>query len=168
MYVRTMSGVGLQASVAALRAEFDKVAACEIDLLTRPDLIEALDELETLSCQLPSVSRRLLARLQTESTLQQMGAKSWKQVLSLRWRISAGEAHRRLTDAALLAPRQALSGPALPPVLEATAVAQANGLINGEHVEVIRKTMAKLPGFVDATTRERFEVDLVRTAVGVG
>ncbi|PRC58503.1 hypothetical protein C6A85_28170, partial [Mycobacterium sp. ITM-2017-0098] len=75
MYVRTMSGVGLRASVAALRAEFDKVAACEIDLFTRPDLIEALDELETLSCQLPSVSRRLLARLQTESTPQQMGAK---------------------------------------------------------------------------------------------
>ncbi|PRC55168.1 hypothetical protein C6A85_45045, partial [Mycobacterium sp. ITM-2017-0098] len=67
-----------------------------------------------------------------------------------------------------LAPRQALSGPALPPVLEATAVAQAHGLINGEHVEVIRKTMAKWPGFVDAPTRERIEVDLVRTAVGVG
>ena len=33
---------------------------------------------------------------------------------------------------------------------------------------MIRKSIAKLPGFVDACTRDRFEADLVRTAVGVG
>jgi Domain of unknown function (DUF222) len=168
MYVRCMSGCDLLSAVAGLRAAFDEVAACDVDLLTRPDLVDALDELETLGCQLPMMSHRLLARLQTESTPQQMGAKSWKQVLSLRWRISAGEAHRRLTEAAVLAPQQAVTGPALPPVLPATAVAQARGLINAEHVEIIRKTMTRLPGFVDAATRERIEVDLVRTAVGVG
>ncbi|UUO01452.1 13E12 repeat family protein [Mycolicibacterium novocastrense] len=42
------------------------------------------------------------------------------------------------------------------------------GLINDEHVDVIRKAVDRLPGFVDAPTREQFEVDLVRTAVGVG
>ncbi|MDZ4267987.1 MAG: DUF222 domain-containing protein [Mycobacterium sp.] len=168
MYVRSMSGVDLQAAVAGLHAAFDEVAACEIDLLTRSELVDALDELETLWCQLPSVRQRLLARLQVEATPQQMGAKSWKEVLSVRWRISTGEAHRRLTDAAVLAPRQAVTGPSLPPALAATAVAQAHGLITGEHVEVIRKTMAKLPGFVDVPTRERIELDLVRTAVGNG
>lgn len=163
-----MSGEALQHAVTALRAAFGELAASEVDLLTRSDLVDALDELETLGCQLPTVRHRMLARLQVEATPKDMGAKSWKSVLSTRWRISSSEANRRLTEAALLAPRQALTGPSLPPVLPATATAQAHGLINGEHVEVIRKAVDKLPGFADAATRAQFEVDLVRTAVGVG
>lgn len=168
MYVRSMSGEALRAAVAAVAAAVDELAHCEVDLATRPDLVEALDELEVVGCRLPAVSHWLLARLQTESTPQQMGAKSWKEVLAVRWRISTGEAHRRLTEASLLAPRQPVTGPVLAPVLHATAVAQARGLINGEHVEVIRKAVKKLPGFVDAVTREQFEVKLVRAAVGNG
>ncbi|EJZ12331.1 HNH endonuclease signature motif containing protein [Mycolicibacterium vaccae] len=168
MYVRSMSGGDLQDAVTALRAAFDEVAACEVDLLTRPDLVAALDELETLGCRLPAVGHRLLARLQAEATPQQMGAKSWKEVLTTRWRISSGEAHRRLTEAAVLAPRPSLTGPTLPPVLPATAVAQEHGLINAEHVDVIRRSLNKVPGWVDTATRERIELDLVRTAVGNG
>ncbi|STZ42604.1 HNH endonuclease signature motif containing protein [Mycolicibacterium gilvum] len=168
MYVRSMSGGDLQTSIAVLRAAFEEVAAADVDLLTRPDLVAALDELEELSCQLPAVGHRLLARLQVETTAREMGAKSWNQVLAVRWRISTGEAHRRLTEAALLAPRQSLTGEPLPPALPATAVAQSRGLINGEHVEVIRKAVKKLPGWVDVATREQFEVNLVRTAVGNG
>ncbi|MGE2833750.1 DUF222 domain-containing protein [Mycobacterium sp. SMC-4] len=168
MYVRSMSGGDLQAAVAVLRAAFEEVAACDVDLLTRPELVGALDELEALGCQLPTMSHRLLARLQAEATPQSMGAKSWKEVLTVRWRISAREARRRLAEAAVLAPRQSLIGPALEPVLAATAAAQAHGLINGEHVEVIRRAVDRLPGFVDTATREQIEVDLVRTAAGVG
>lgn len=53
-------------------------------------------------------------------------------------------------------------------MLPATAAAQAHGLINAEHVEVIRRAVDKLPGRVDGATGERFEVDLVGTAVGNG
>nr|ABP45952.1 protein of unknown function DUF222 [Mycolicibacterium gilvum PYR-GCK] len=168
MYVRIMSGGDLQARIAALRAAFDDVAAAEIDLLTRAELVAALDDLEELSCQLPAVGHRLLARLQVEATPQQLGAKSWSEVLRVRWRISTTEANRRLTEAGLLAPRPSLTGPALPPQLAATAIAQARGLINAEHVAVIRKAVKKLPGWVDVATREQFEVNLVRTAVGNG
>ena len=91
----------------------------------------------------------------------------WRR-LPIRWRISTTEAHRRLTEAALLGPRRALTGEPLPPLLPATAAAQSLGRINGEHVEVIRKAMGKVPGFVDALTLAQIEVDLVRTAVGVG
>ena len=168
MYVRSMVVADLQGAVAALGAAFEQVAACEVDLATRAELVDVLDELETLWCRLPAVRHRLLTRLQAEATAPQLGAKSWKDVLAIRWRISTGEAHRRLTEAALLAPRQALTGPSLPPALPATALAQAQGWIHGEHVEVIRKAIDKLPGFIDPSTREQFEVDLVRTAVGVG
>ena len=66
-----------------------------------------------------------------------------------RWRLSGAEASRRITEAALLGPRKALSGEPLAPVLPATAAAQALGLITDEHVKEIRKGIAKLPGFVD-------------------
>ncbi|MBI5337473.1 MAG: DUF222 domain-containing protein [Mycolicibacterium rufum] len=168
MYVRIMSTGDLRAAVAAVVAAVDELAGCESDLATRAELVDVLDELETVWCRLPALRHRLLARLQVETTPQQMGAKNWKDVLAIRWRISTSEAHRRLTDAALLAPRQPVTGPPLPPVLHATAVAQELGLINAEHVEVIRKSVDKLPGFVDTTTREQFEVDLVRDAVGAG
>jgi hypothetical protein len=169
MYVRVMSVVAVREAVAALRAAVDDALASEdMDVLGRTELVEVLDDLETAGCQLPALRHRLLARLQIEATPQQLGAKSWKDVLAIRWRISTAEAHRRLTDAAVLGPRQSLTGEPLAPVLAATAVAQAHGLITAEHVEVIRKAVAKLPGFVDAATADQFEVDLVRMAVGAG
>ena len=168
MYVRSVFGTVVQERVAALRAAYDALAACDFDALTRAELLAVGDELETLTCQLPVQTHRVLARLQAEATPKEMGAKSWRDVLTTRWRISTAEARRRLTEAALLGPRRALTGQPLPPVLPATAAAQAHGSINAEHVTVIRKAIDKLPGFVDARTRGQFEVDLVRTAVGVG
>lgn len=108
MYVRLMSGAAVREALAALRVAHDALAACDVDLLTRQELLETLDELETLTCQLPTQSHRLLARLQLETTAKELGAKSWRDVLRIRWRISSAEAGRRLTDAALLGPRGAL------------------------------------------------------------
>ncbi|MCG7579788.1 HNH endonuclease signature motif containing protein [Mycolicibacterium sp. OfavD-34-C] len=166
MYVRVMSGVVLSDAVAAVRAAVDAAVGAGVNLLGRADLVDALDELETVWCQLPALRNRLLARLQVETTATQMGAKSWNQVLAVRWRISTAEAGRRLGEAAVLGPRQSITGQTLPPVLAATAAAQARGVINTEHVTVIAKAVAKLPGFVDAATREQFETDLVRLAAG--
>jgi Domain of unknown function (DUF222) len=163
-----MSGTVVQEALAAMRAAHDALAACDIDSLTPAELLAAGDALQTLTCQLPTQSHRILARLQAEATPKEMGAKSWKDVLRIRWRISSGEAHRRLSEAGLLGPRRTLTGQPLEPVLPATAAAQARGQITAEHVEVIRKSIAKLPGFVDACTREQFEADLVRAAGGVG
>ncbi|WP_084294058.1 HNH endonuclease signature motif containing protein [Mycolicibacterium flavescens] len=168
MYVRSMSGTESQDAMAGLRAAVDRLAGCDFDLSTAPELIAVLDELETVKCRLPAVEHRALARLQTETTPAQMGATNWRQVLSVRWRISTSEANRRLAEAELLAPRQAFTGEVLPPRLPATAAAQAHGLITAEHVQVIRKAMNKVPGFVDTATRESLELDLVRCAATAG
>ncbi|SEH85062.1 protein of unknown function [Mycolicibacterium rutilum] len=163
-----MAGCEVSDAMAAVRAAVDALSACDLDLLDAPELVAALDDFETVSCQLPALGHRLLARLRTETTPQQMGAKSWREVLTVRWRLSTTEANRRLAEAEHLAPRQALTGPALPPLLQATAIAQAHGLITPEHVEIVRKSVRKLPGWVDTATRERFELDLVRMAVKAG
>ena len=78
-----------------MRAGLAKVAAAGLDSLSLPELLAAGDELQTLTCQLPTQSHRILARLQAEATPKEMGAKSWKDVLAIRWRISTAEAHRR-------------------------------------------------------------------------
>jgi hypothetical protein len=158
----------VRAALTAMRTAYEELAAGDVDTLTRDELVAAMDELETLGCQLPTQRHRMLARLQAQSTPKELGAKSWRDVLMTRWRLSSSEANSRLTDAALLGPRQALSGQPLAPVLAATAAAQALGLITAEHVETIRKGMARLPGFVDTATRDQVEVDWVRHAVGTG
>ncbi len=163
-----MSAEAVQAAIAAMRAAHDQLAGLPVDALTKTELVAALDELETLSCQLPTQRHRMLARLQAESTAKEMGAKSWREVLSTRWRISTSEARRRLEEAAVLGPRRTLTGQPLPPQLPGTAIAQAHGLINGEHVTVVRETMDRIPPAVDTPTRTQIEVDLARTAIGVG
>ena len=158
----------MKAAVAALRAAHDAMAALPVDALTKVELVEILDDLETLTCQLPVQSHRLLARLQVETTAREMGAKSWRDVLALRWRISPSEAGRRLDEAALLASRQTLIGAPLEPVLPCTAIAQSHGVINPEHVRILSDKMSRIPPAIDATTRAQIEADLVKTAMGVG
>ncbi|MBJ7338748.1 HNH endonuclease signature motif containing protein [Mycolicibacterium sp.] len=163
-----MSAGAVQAAVTALRTAHDAMAALSVDALTAVELIGVLDGLETLTCQLPMQCHRMLARLQVETTPKAMGAKSWRDVLATRWRISPSEAGRRLEEAATLAPRQGLSGERLEPVLDCTAIAQAHGLINREHVRILGDAMNRIPPAVDVTTRGQIEADLVRTAMGVG
>ncbi|OFB37749.1 hypothetical protein BA059_17690, partial [Mycolicibacterium sp. (ex Dasyatis americana)] len=155
-------------AVAGLRAAFDVFAACDFASLNRGELLAVLDEYETLTCQLPSPLHRLLAQLQADTTSRELGAKSWNEVLRVRWRLSTAEASRRLGQTAALGPRRTLTGEPLAPVLPVVAAAQAAGLINPDHVKVLRDAVDHLPGFVDASTREQFEADLVRVAVGVG
>ncbi|KAA0090859.1 HNH endonuclease [Mycolicibacterium sp. P1-18] len=158
----------VQAAVAALRAAHDALAALPVDHLTAPELLSVLDDLETLTCQLPVQGHRLLTRLQAETTPKALGAKSWRDVLAIRWRISPGAAGRRLEEAALLASRQTLIGAPLDPVLPCTAIAQSHGVINGEHVQVLAKAMDRVPPSVDPTTRAQVEADLVRAAMRLG
>ena len=67
-----------------------------------------------------------------------------------------------------MGPRRTLTGEPLEPVLACTALAQAHGLINREHVKVVRETMANIPAAVDVLTRSQIEADLARTAISVG
>ncbi|MCW2514286.1 MAG: hypothetical protein JWR11_3328 [Mycobacterium sp.] len=163
-----MSGTDVHEAVAALRAAYDTLAACDLDTLTVPDLLALGDDLEALACQLPTQSHRVLARLQADTTPHELGAKSWRDVLSTRWRLSPTEAGRRLGEADDLGPRQSFTGQPLAPRLPAVAAAQAAGLITGEHVAELRTAIGKVPGFVDAATRAQIEVEWVRVALGVG
>ncbi|WP_395310848.1 HNH endonuclease signature motif containing protein [Mycobacterium sp. AMU20-3851] len=159
---------GAMRAVTALRGAYRAFADCDLEALTRAELLAVMDEYETLTCQLPAQTHRMLARLQADNTPKELGAKSWNEVLRARWRLSTADAGRRLGEAVALGPRRTLTGEALPPTLAAVAAAQAAGLINADHVKVLREAINSLPGFVDVAARQTFEVELVRLAVSVG
>ncbi|MCV7069218.1 hypothetical protein H7H73_00420, partial [Mycobacterium rufum] len=51
-----------------MAAAVDTLVGCgAADLATRAELIDVLDELETVGCRLPAIRHRLLARLQVET-----------------------------------------------------------------------------------------------------
>jgi hypothetical protein len=141
-----MEDGSLLEAIAEMRAAYDKVAAHGVDTVTHPELLSALGELETLARQRPTQSHRIIARLQREASPVELGAKSLKDVLRIRLRISGADAQRRLDEAKEFGPRTALNGEPLAPVLAQVATAQSAGTVGGEHVEVIRKFFDKLPG----------------------
>jgi len=120
-----MSMAEVREGLAMMRAGYATLAAASMDPLTATELLEVGDELETLTCQLPTQRHRMLTRLQAETTARALGAKSWHNVLTVRWRLSSAEAGRRLTEAALLGPRRGLTGEPLDPQLPATSAAVA-------------------------------------------
>ena len=98
-----------------------------------------------------------------------MGAKSWREVLAIRWRISTTEAGRRLDEAAHLGHAASLTGEPLEPVLPCTALAQAHGLINREHVQgCARGDGAHPAGGRRRSPAIRSKPTWSRTAIGVG
>lgn len=154
--------------VAAALVELDAaLAEVAVPALSRDERLTLLDGLEKLARQLPAHGHRIVAAVVAECEPRELGARSWRQVLVARLRISRAEAGRRLSDAEQLGPRTALTGQPLAAVLAATAAAQAEGAIGAEHVRVIRSAMEALPGWVDGATREQAEADLVAAARGL-
>ncbi|WP_080731059.1 DUF222 domain-containing protein, partial [Rhodococcoides fascians] len=85
---------------------------------------------------------------------------------SVAWmlRITPRAAGARVRLAAELGDRTALSGEPLPPLLPHTAAAVRAGLLDAQHVQMIREFFRHLPSSVDPQTRERAEQQLVGLA----
>jgi hypothetical protein len=161
-----MSSNRVLAAVAALRAAHDELDACDFDTLSTTETVAVLDALQDAECRTPAHRHRALAHLQQQTTAIEMGAKSWRDMLAIRWRLSGSEAGMRLTQAALLGPRRSVTGEVLAPTLPAVAVAQRMGFLTNEHVEIIRKGIGKIPGWVQPSERDQIEVDWVRHGDG--
>ena len=143
-----------------LDAAWDKLASLPVDALAAPQVLAVLDRLEIHRRRQPAVEHGLLNHLQSQATAREMGAKSWRAVLSARLGISATDAGRRIGDAAALGPRRTVTGDPLEPVLPGTAAAQARGEIGAEHVNVVRDFLDHLPADVDPGTRAEAEAQL--------
>ncbi|GLP78165.1 hypothetical protein TUM20983_52750 [Mycobacterium antarcticum] len=163
-----MSSDRVTTAVAAYRAAAAELAELDCDAFSHTELLELLGEVETVTWAMPTLEHRVIARLQREASPTALGAKSLKDVLTQRLRISGRDAARRLAEATELGPRTAFTGEPLAPMFEPTAVAQSEGRIGPEHVTVISDFFTTLPHWVDPTTREQCETDLLRVATKFG
>ena len=151
-----------------LDAAFDKVLESSFDSFSDAEKLNLQNRMERNLRRAPAVEHRLISALVAEADPKALGGTCWADVLSTTLGISKGEAKKRIKQAGLLGPRQALTGEQLAPKLANTAAAQARGQIGSEHVRIIEKFFDDLPGHIDGHTREQAEADLARVATGLG
>ncbi|MHA7662995.1 HNH endonuclease signature motif containing protein [Mycolicibacterium sp. HS_4_1] len=154
----------VEQAYAAYEAAAAAIAALDYAGLPIEVLLELQSRRETLKCAAEAVDHQILAAAQTQATAKDIGAKDWPEVLHIRHRISWEEARRRVRDCDHLGPRSAITGEPLGPVWELVAAAQADGVINIEHIAVITGFFAKVPLWVDPVTLVQCERDLVAAA----
>ncbi len=138
------------------------------DELSHRELVGLLAELTTVLRSVPALEHKVLARLIEETEPHRLGESSWKGVLTTSLRVSGAEAGRRLRRAKMLGPRRAMTGQPLAPVWEATAAAQAQGVLDDEYITVIAKFHQKLPAWVDVDTRAAADAHLAALGSGLG
>lgn len=158
----------LTTAVAAYVAAADALASADVGRSSPSELLEALHEVETASRRVPVMQHAALNRLAAETSPHDFGDTTLVKALAYRSRISTAEASRRFTRAANLGPRRSFTGEPLPPLLEHTAAAQAQGLIGDEHIKVIQSFFKKLPAHVDFATRKQVERELAELATQYG
>jgi Domain of unknown function (DUF222) len=145
-----------------------RVAGLSLDALTHTDLLELQHRREVVVRSMPAVDHQIINRLAAETDPKALGGTNLADVLATKLRISKQEARRRVKQAELLGPRQAITGEPLAPTLANTAAAQAQGQIGLEHVRIVEQFFDDLPSHIDSQTRDQAEADLARMAKGLG
>ncbi|NTY59127.1 HNH endonuclease signature motif containing protein [Mycolicibacterium sphagni] len=146
----------------ALTAAVGTLAALDFDALDPPERFEALELIETQQRRLTAIAHAGVARLE-----QFEGCRPVPITLADVLRISPREAKRRIRDAEQLAPRRALTGEPLPPLLPETSTAWHEGQLDAEHLRVIQKFFRDLPDHVPPTEIEKAETSLAEHAVNL-
>ena len=144
-------------------AVLDRLCELSFDALTTPELLRMLEHLERGVRRQRTPQHALINQLETQAGEEELGG-TLRVALANRLRITKAEASRRIAEAADLAPRRALTGEPLAPLLSHTAAAQRDGRIGDGHVKEIREFFAHLPAEVDLGTREAAEADLAAKA----
>ncbi|ODR06413.1 hypothetical protein BHQ21_11520 [Mycobacterium sherrisii] len=161
--MRSSSREEIQRDFAALKDAVSRVVGHSFDALATPERLALLEQLEQATWRLQAPGHELINQIAEESDASELGG-TLAHALADRLRISRAEAARRVSEAADLGPRRALTGEPLPPMLTATATAQRDGLAGPAHVSVIRRFFDRLPASVDLETRDCAERHLARLA----
>src|SRR6476661_3492639 len=127
-------------------------------------LPEHVRDIESVSRMVYSVMLDTVAELESRNVAVTVGFRNTKQLLAGMLNLSPTEAGTRLAHAGQLAPRRALGGEMLAPLLPDTAAALAAGEIGPAQVRVITETVNAIPAYVSGPDREAAEAELARHA----
>jgi Domain of unknown function (DUF222) len=155
------SSDAITAAFDALDAAVDGVLGLDFEALGTGARLELLERVERVRRRLPAAEHPLINQLIQTATAEELSGKLSHAIAD--WTlVSRAEASRRMKEAADLGPRRALSGEPLAPVLAGAAAAQREGKLGGAQVSVIRRFYHRLPGWVDAQTRDSAEARLAK------
>lgn len=148
----------IDALLDSLDTAVEALTAVDASALSVAERLGVLERLET-------ARRRQVALFHTVvHSLDQTRMPVLHQTIADVTRISPAEARRRVRDADALAPRIGLTGQPLPPVLAPTASAWHAGILDGEHLTVIRKFVRELPEHIAPDVVARSEAFLAEHA----
>ncbi|BBX74087.1 hypothetical protein MSHI_19930 [Mycobacterium shinjukuense] len=151
----------ITAAFDALDAGVDAVLGLDCEALSTQERLVLLERVERVRRRLPAAEHPLINQLARQASAEELGGKLAHAIAE--WTlISRAEATRRIAEAAELGPRRALTGQPLAPVLAASAAAQRAGQLGGGQIGVIRRFSHRLPGWVDAPTRDCAEATLAK------
>ncbi|MCV7052491.1 HNH endonuclease [Mycobacterium heidelbergense] len=151
----------ITAAFDALDAAVDGVVGLDFEALSTRERLVLLERCERVRRRVPAIEHPLINQLARQATPEELGG-TLSHAIAEWVLITRAEAGRRIHEAADLGPRRALTGEPLAPVLAETAAAQRDGKLGGGQVAVIRRFYHRLPGWIDAATRERAEKHLAR------
>ncbi|WP_231967459.1 HNH endonuclease signature motif containing protein [Mycobacterium sp. E136] len=150
--------------IAGMADQLSALVAGSFDTLTTSEQLALAAQWESFTRGSATVGHRIVAGLQ-QAPLAELGENSVAGALTVLLRVSKAEASRRVAEAKELAPRRAMTGETLEPVLVQTAAAVEKGLIGAEHVRVIRRFFDKeVPVSTPYDVREAAEAQLADLA----
>lgn len=161
MIEQTFDGGTSQVDLDDVAARQSQLAAAVTDLADLPWQELPADVLDDVLCSVESAHRTLatvgydaINQLRTEHPGR---TRRLRDHLATLLHLSATDAATRLATAADLAKDQ--------PALPETSAAARHGLINPEHIRIIRDTISKLPDTASDVDRARFDLELTGVAV---
>jgi hypothetical protein len=155
---------GLLDELDAVRA---KLASFDYAVLTGRDLVAIAERGEHAHRQDAALDHTVYAALADRYMPEDYGGRSVKDVLAARLHLDTAHIAARFKHAEQFGPRWSFTGEQLEPVLAHTAAGLARGEPAVEHVEVIRKAVKALPGWIDEATRAEAERDLAHLGAGL-
>ncbi|ETW21993.1 hypothetical protein MGAST_22580 [Mycobacterium gastri 'Wayne'] len=124
-----------------LDAAIDDLTELSFEALTTPERLRVLERLERVARRLPAAQHALINQIGEQSSEEELGGRLPLALAS--WlRITRAEASRRVSEAADLGQRCALTGEPLAPQLSAAADLQRDGRIGAGHVRIIEISFA--------------------------
>ncbi|QIS12929.1 HNH endonuclease signature motif containing protein [Nocardia arthritidis] len=141
----------------SLLASVDRLVDTPLTPLLDEDLIQLVRDVECVVRRLAGFGHQVLAQVSQRSIPARVGAAGVSRFLVETLNISQSEAAARAKAAEELGPRIDMAGEVHPPLLPATAAAQAEGAITAEHAQRISAVMKRVPGSVDNPEFEAVE-----------
>jgi hypothetical protein len=161
--------------VDGVLAERVAAVATAVDALLAEDLTAASDEAVLAAAGVVESARRrlaafdlpLVAELDRRPVVGRELAPSVAAFLAGLVNVSPRESRQRARQARALGSRQAISGEVLPPLRPALAEARRSGTVNQEHIEVVLRTLHRLPSTMPTPVVDEAEAFLTDWATRV-